>query len=226
MSEPEPTARPKAAFIAAESRDWVAYYDAVAGKPPRETLLMALGRFDAESAASAVRGSEWPLAVDLGAGEGRDTAELLRRGWRVIAIDDHPDGLRRLRERRDAEVASALADGRLEIRRAGFCGVELPRCDLVNASFSLPFCHPEGFAELWRKITAALGPGGRFAGQLFGDRDSWATIEDRTHLNRADAIGLFEGFVLEHFQEEDRPGQDAQSHHKHWHVFHVVAKKR
>jgi trans-aconitate methyltransferase len=41
------------------------------------------------------------FAVDLGCGAGRDTAELLRRGWRVLAIDAEAEAIRRLLERRD-----------------------------------------------------------------------------------------------------------------------------
>ncbi len=212
------------AWQAAETRDWIAYYDRVAGGEPRETLKLALGKFDDEREPG--RSRPGPLAIDLGCGDGRDTAELIRRNWRVLAIDDHPEGLRRLRERSDADIKAALADGRLEIREQSFVQVELPACDLLNASFALPFCPPEQFAALWVKIVRAIEPAGRFAGQLFGDRDSWSIIEDRTHHTRDQAIALFDDFILERFNEEERDGEDAMSNHKHWHVFHVVARKR
>ena len=63
---------------------WGRYFD-LAGDDPRPTLLDALDRFAAPG-----------LAVDLGAGTGRDTAELLRRGWSVIAIDGEPEAIERL----------------------------------------------------------------------------------------------------------------------------------
>src|SRR6266480_3626651 len=75
--------RPLALVLsAAMSTTWTRYYDA-AGEQPRETLLFALDRFDAEAGAE-VGGL---FAVDLGCGTGRDSIELLRRGWRVLAID-------------------------------------------------------------------------------------------------------------------------------------------
>jgi SAM-dependent methyltransferase len=210
------------AHEAAALRDWPAYFDRMAGKPARETLLAAADAFGLVTPADA------PLAVDLGCGEGRDTAELLRRGWRVWAQDSSDDGLARLRAR--PECAAALADGRLTVARADFAEAHPPRAALVNASFALPFCPPAEFGALWSRIDAAIAPGGRFAGQLFGDRDDWASLPDRTHLTRPQAMGLFSDYVLERFHEEDRPSTHAGAAPgdppKHWHVYHIVARKR
>ena len=50
-----------------------------------------------------------------------------------------------------------------------------PDCDLVNASFSLPVLpRPSRSTRLWGRIVDSLRPGGRFCGQLFGERDEWA----------------------------------------------------
>ncbi|MEK9661372.1 MAG: class I SAM-dependent methyltransferase, partial [Alphaproteobacteria bacterium] len=67
---------------ATKDRDWASYYRKTGERPPRATLLAALDRFDAEPASPDRR-----LAVDLGCGSGRDVVEMLRRGWRVLAID-------------------------------------------------------------------------------------------------------------------------------------------
>jgi SAM-dependent methyltransferase len=209
------------AHEAAERRDWPAYFDRMEGKPPRATLVRALDKF------GPVDASDAPLAVDLGCGSGQDLVPLLERGWRVWACDASAEGLARLRAR--PECAAAIALGQLEVERADFRTAELPPAALVNASFALPFCPPAEFPGLWAKIDAALdagGPGGRFAGQLFGDRDDWAALGDRTHLSRAETLALFDQYVLEHFEEEDRPSSHAGEHRKHWHVFHIVARKR
>ncbi len=211
---PLPPGLPAQAYAA--QRDWPGYFEAVAGKPARETLLLALDRFDREPSMHGPR-----LAVDLGCGEGRDTAELLRRGWRVLAIDGHPDAFRRLLERADLPHRD-----RLGTALAPFEGFTVPTCDLVNASFSLPFCPPEAFGALWESIVAAIGPGGRFSGQLFGDRDTWASFPDRSHQTREHALALLDPFELERFDEDEKPGADAFGTPKHWHVFHVVARKR
>lgn len=204
--------------VYAAKRVWPAYFDRVAGKPPRTTLLAALDAFEREGRVAGVP----PRAIDLGCGDGRDTVELLRRGWRVLAVDGHPDAFRRLRAR--ADLPQAAAD-RLECLHAPFEGLELPPAVLVSASFSLPFCDPHHFGALWAAVRGAILPGGRFAGQLFGDRDDWASIEDRTHHTAQQARDLLAGLEVELFQEVEDDGKDALDNPKHWHRFDVVARR-
>jgi SAM-dependent methyltransferase len=199
--------------------DWPAYFDAVAGLPARETLVMALDLFDRERQAAGA------LAVDLGCGEGRDTAELLRRGWRVLGIDSSAEGLGRMRER----VRGVGGLERLEVLEARFEEARWPVCRLVNASFSIPHCDPRDFPGMWARIAASIEPGGRFAGQFFGVNDSWATRPDgvtRTYHMRHDVEGMLEPFDIERLDEVERPGKTALGEPKYWHVFHIVAKKR
>src|SRR5690606_17548951 len=100
------------------------------------------------------------FAIDLGCGEGRDSAELLRRGWRVLAIDGHESAFEFLRRRTDFPRA-AREPGRFETRVAPMEDADLPPCDLLNASFSLPFVDPARFDVVWGRIVAAIRPGGR-----------------------------------------------------------------
>jgi SAM-dependent methyltransferase len=205
-------ASPPSAFACATTRDWPGYFKAVAGKEPRETLVQALEIIDKPG-----------FAIDLGCGEGRDTVELLARGWRVLAIDGH--GMAIDLTRHHPRLPRDAAD-RLEVVLAEMESVALPACDLLNASFSLPFCRPEAFDGLWERIHAAIRPGGVFAGQLFGDHDDWARLPDRSHQSRKRVGELFRGrYKLEHFEEVESDGQDAGGNAKHWHVFHVVARR-
>ena len=222
MQGPESSAKSSRSdppHMAAQVRDWPAYFDRMEGKPPRHTLVRAMENFDTKASPDdpAPR-----FAIDLGCGAGRDTQLLLERGWSVLAIDGHAQAIARLH----ARPVCATAGARLTTRVETFEQADLPPCDLLNASFALPFCPPGAFGALWQKINASIRPGGRFSGQFFGDRDSWSILEDRTHLTRDQVIALFDGFVLEMLEEEDRPSAHAGEAHKHWHVFHIVARKR
>lgn len=222
---PATSATPKRAQDYAAVRDWPGYFDLMLGKPARETLVAALTNFDKEAtkgAAAPDDGRSSRLAVDLGCGEGRDALELLARGWTVHAIDAHPRALELLTPRVPPAAAS-----RYHPQVATFVDARWPeRVDLFNASFSLPFCEPRDFGALWERITRSVRPGGRFAGQLFGPRDGWASLPDRTHHTRAELDALFDGFVLEELREEERPDSTHDGRPKPWHVFHIVARKR
>ena len=191
--------------------DWVSYYQAIAGRPPRETLLTALNNFAPEAR----------FAVDLGCGDGRDTVELLRRGWRVLGIDGEAQGITRLLSRPGVDTTN------LDTQVVRFEALQLPNnVDLINASFSLPFCPPAEFPALWNKVVTSLRPGGRFCGQLFGNRDSWANYPSLNHHTRAQVEELLQPFVMEMLCEEDHPGKTATGKEKHWHLFHIVACKK
>jgi len=115
---------------------------------------------------------------------------------------------------------------RLTTLEVDFAEMQVPDCDLVNASFALPFCKPAHFPALWSRIVAGIRPGGRFAGQFFGDRDTWASLPGRTHHSREEVIMLLDGFEIEMMTEEERDDPPELRSPKHWQMFHVVAKKR
>lgn len=199
-------------------RRWVDYYQAVAGRPPRETLVTALNHFATES--KIPRRGRVGFAVDLGCGDGRDTVEMLRRRWRVLAIDGEPEAIARLQQRQDINRTY------LETRVQSFEQLTLPpEVDLINASFCLPFCPPHYFPELWDEIVTALRPGGRFCGHLFGDRDSWATYTDISYQTRRQLEQLFSAFKIELLDEEEYPGKTALGEEKYWHIYNVIARR-
>jgi SAM-dependent methyltransferase len=147
-----------------EEDRWIRFLEATAHIPPRDTLVRSLDLFAAEG-----RPHDGDLALDLGCGAGNDALEILRRGWRLHAVDAHPEAVRRVIERVPAEMAS-----RLETEVSRFEDLVPPRALLINASFALPFCPPSEFPRFWSSLLDALEPGGRISGQLFGDHDEWA----------------------------------------------------
>jgi tellurite methyltransferase len=187
---------------------WTDYYEDQGEREPRELLLEVLATFPAPGD-----------AVDLGCGQGIDTVAMLDRGWRVLAIDAEPEGIRRLEARLTPERAE-----RCTVRLATIEDAELPEVDLVHAAWSTFFCPPERFGEMWATVTSAIRPGGRFVGEILGDRDTWAADPTRSHFAELDARALFDGLEIERFEEEENDGE-ACSGPKHWHVFHVVARR-
>lgn len=160
------------------------------------------------------------LAVDLACGEGTDTAELLRQGWRVLAVDASEEGIARTTERaRSLGLAESL-----DARHAAFEELrELPAADLVYSAVGLPFCPPAHFPALWALVRESVSSTkGWVAAQFFGPNDSWANSPDLTIHSREDVERLFEGMTIRVFDERDEDGQSA-SGPKHWHVFDVIA---
>ena len=210
----EPELPPMMSQDYSEAEDWPGYFASVLGKDARETTDRGAGLVRAG-------GLHDGLGVDIAAGEGRDTLELLGRGWRVVATDGHPDAFSLLWSRVPEELKPRLTTVEVDFAEMG-----VPDCDLVNASFALPFCRPEDFPALWRRIATAIRPGGRFAGQFFGDRDTWAALPGRTHQSLEEVMGLLEGFEIEMIRVEEKDDPPDRRSPKHWQIFHVVAKKR
>jgi len=193
---------------------WENFYNNVSGRQPRELLIDVLARFEQESFVSARK------AIDLGCGDGTETAHLLANGWHVLAIDSEPAAFTYLHSKIPPE-----AQERLQTQIAKFETVELCPADLIYAGYSVPFCHRQHFDPLWNKVVNNVHKGGRFAGQLFGVNDTWASNANMTFLTKEQARALFGAFKVEYFHEEDEDGNSSVGP-KHWHIFHVIAQKQ
>ncbi|MEM1368031.1 MAG: class I SAM-dependent methyltransferase [Cyanobacteria bacterium P01_H01_bin.15] len=197
--------------------DWSSYYAATENSPPRKTLLRAL------DAHGAIASENYKYAVDLGCGGGRDTVEMLRRGWCVQAMDAQSEAIERVQER----LTPIAPSGRLSTQVGKFESLILPPegLDLVNASFSLFFCQPTAFPLVWTEIINSLRPGGYFSGQFLGEQDSWAYNAGISAHPRQQIERLLSPLKIESWEEENQPGETALGQDKHWHIFHVVAQK-
>jgi len=199
--------------------DWPAYYAVTVGRPAWRTTIAAADAFARDDGASpAVTPSR--SAVDLGCGAGRDTRELLRRGWRVLAIDREPTAIEALRA---ATPPDDLA--RLSTLVADLATVDIPAADLVNASISLPFLDAPAFHATLARAIAAVRPGGRFATMLFGDRDGSAREPGMTCPSPETVRAALAGLTIEDWVDREEDGQTALGEPHHWHSIEVVARR-
>ncbi len=194
--------------LEASWRPWSRYFRS-AGLDARATLLDAVARFPAPG-----------LAVDLGAGTGRDTLELLRRGWRVCSIDMEAEAVDRI-----VELAGSDAE-RLDARVGRYESIDWPALATCSTRASrCRFAPRRSSRPSGSGIHESLLPGGRFSGQLFGVDDEWA----RTGLlvyTRGEVEQLLAPYEIESLSEFAGEGLTSIGKTKHWHVFHVVARKQ
>lgn len=208
-----------------DSEYWARYYDVTVERPAWETVRRAIELFKAEDDAAPGPGDERRprrerLALDLGCGAGRDARELLRAGWRVIAVDREPAALQTL-----AAAAGPELGVRLQSRVEDLATVAIPPCDLVNASLCLPFLAPDAYAATWARIVSALRPGSRFSAMLFGDHDESVTDATMTCLPPERVEEDLDGFEIEYWHVKEEDSQTALGELHHFHLIEVVARK-
>jgi SAM-dependent methyltransferase len=176
------------------------------------------------AASLAPRGAAFPRALDLGCGAGRDTRYLLAEGFDVTAVDENAEALDYVRK-----LPAGLPAERLHLVRSSFEDFPFAASgpfDLISAQFSLPFTRPEAFGPMFAQLTAAIRPGGIFTGHFFGVNDQW-NREGRPHtfVTRQQAEDLLRALEALELVEEDSDGQLANGTPKHWHVFHILARR-
>lgn len=190
------------------SEHFAAYIAARRFDPPRPLLMRAAAL------------AEKAHALDAGAGALNATKYLLSAGFaHVTALDSAPAS---------QQLAVELSPEQVSFVLSRFEDFAFPTgaYDLVNAEFSLPFIHRDAFAAAFVKLLGSVKDGGVFTGQLFGLRDSWNTPETAMNFHSRDAVErLLASFDTLEFEEEDHPGKTKLGEPKHWHIFHILARK-
>jgi len=196
-----------------EDHSWAAFCEATATRGPLEYFHSAMEYVDGTVGAGR-------LAIDVGTGGGADARDLLSRGWRVFALDAEPASRKLLEQRTPANVRD-----RLVIATGSFHTVVLPPADLAYAQFSLPFAGDDLDAAT-TNVLASVVSGGAFVGQFFGANDDWASDPHVASVDREWIAKTFSDFSELDIDERDHDGPyGTDSATKHWHFFHVRARR-
>ena len=186
-----------------EVETWDAYYEASLTKP-LHPIFAALEPYLPANG----------LAVDLGFGVGQGVRFLRSHGLDVRAVDSDPKALTFL-----------ALDPHVEATCEDFMAFKMPECDVVLAVFSLFFLSQSDFSSFCPNMVAKVRPGGLFAGQLLGLNDDWVKSKGCSSLSTSELKRAFKGWEFLHFEEVDRDGETILRESKHWHVYHIVARK-
>ena len=186
-------------------KDWTNYQNKTYGDDACKLIIDFLDKYKVDS------------AIDLGCGSGNETVYMVKNGIKVLAID---------RQLNQDFILNRLSDSEkrlISFKKSSFEDVELPKTKLLTAFFSIPFCNPNNFDELWTKIYNSIEDNGYFVGQLFGDRDAWNVVESintfsidkvNEYLKNYNIIKLEE---IEYVRESDN---------KKWHFYDIIAQKK
>lgn len=186
-------------------KDWINYQNETYGDNVCKLLIEFLDNYKIDN------------AIDLGCGSGNETVYMIKNGIKVLAID---------RQLNQDFILNRLSDNEkkmISFKESSFEDVELPKTKLLTAFFSIPFCNPNNFDELWTKIYNSIEDNGYFVGQLFGDRDAWNVVESintfsidkvKEYLKNYNIIKLEE---IEYVRESDN---------KKWHFYDIIAQKK
>lgn len=190
----------------ANEERWKRFIAVTTGQPPWPELVRAAAMFERPGD-----------ALDVGAGAGRDTIHLLSRGWRVTAVDSSPSALEALRR---------IPSDRLTIVASTAQDFVPSTYDLVNAQYSLPFLGASHLDATVSRLRDAIRPRGIMCATFFGPRDEWNQPgNELAFSSRNDVEDFFAGWDVIELDEAEEDGKTADGSAKHWHVFHVTARR-
>lgn len=158
-------------------------------------------------------------ALDLGCGAGKDSRYMVSKGFFATAVDLNDV----------TQYLADIPDDKINIVTSSFLDFNFkPEAyDFINAQWSLPFVSKNEFGNLMNKIKVSLKPGGIFTGQFFGINDEWNTLNTtKTFHTHDEVVDILKDMEVICLREKENDGTLANGTPKHWHVFHIIAKKK
>lgn len=157
-------------------------------------------------------------ALELGCGVGTGAMWLAKRGFDVHCVDAQKEAIDHL-----IENAPEFCNITTELSSFEELNLRPDSYDLIVAQFCLFFMEKNRFMEFWPRLQGALSAGGVFMGTFLGKNDTWA--DEYTSLERAEVDDLLYKLHVEYFEDAERDGETSIGEAKHWHVYHVIARK-
>ncbi len=186
---------------------WDQYYQRV-GERPNSLVVSVLEEY------VHARGA----ALDLGAGNLRDSKFLKHMGFaRVVAVDHSEESL-----------AFSTEGVELHIQPIQAYEAELDAFDFVISCNTLFFLSEASVEEVFRNVLSSLRTGGVFACNVLGPEDDWVSQgASVSSFQEGDIARLCAGFeVIDanpvHF---DQPSSVTDRPPKHWHRWCLVLRK-
>lgn len=201
-------------MLSHDAGHWSGYNQAQVGRHVRSLLTDALSFLD-------VCGGK---ALDVGAGAGIETKALLAQGFDVLSVEPTPASGQLIAQeivRSNPEWLSRWELATLPIQDVG---LESSYFCCIYAGFSLPYCPPEVFGDVWSRLLSSLAPGGLIAVDLFGPEDSWAQESDISSVERSWLEESLRGMQVHRLEEQAYWGKTF-SGEKFWHTFELIAQR-
>lgn len=116
----------------------------------------------------SIQESQKGIAVDLGCGLSNTAIDLLKKGWKVYAVDKSSLVLKTLAKKVLEINKSWIKNGQLVLVNSSIEDFEYPeKVDLITAYDSLPYCDPRKIQGTFLKVKNALKHQGVFACNFF-----------------------------------------------------------
>ena len=204
-----------------EPWDWKEYYELIGEKGYTKNLEEAVNYCEKKD-----------FALDIGAGNLRDTKFLLSNGFEVTALDISPESERLAKDLNDPNLTMFAG-------RIGEFAFSEEHFSLVNAQGILFHIHKDRFDIVFDKIKKSLKAGGVLCADFIGEHDDWnykdgikyiLTKEDLDKLKQDFEIKSLHDYEADESEEtrlmkavyKNKPDYNA----KHWHHIDIIAIKK